>query len=157
MTTTQPSPTRVEVEMDRVRAEIARTDTKASILLAALAIVAGPLASNAGTLFHRGWPTAVATVLAVGLTGAAAWLLLDVVLPRLNGGGPNNFVHYATCDRERLIEALHVNADPHTELINLSRIADTKMRRLRTAGLLLKATAVPAVIAAGLAIGGWVR
>ncbi|MFH8410733.1 Pycsar system effector family protein [Streptomyces sp. NPDC018019] len=154
MTTAAPT-TRVEAELAVVRGEIARTDTKASILLAALAIVAGPLASNAGALFHRGWPAAVFTVLTALLAGVAAWLLLDVVLPRLNGGGPNNFVHYATCDRERLIDALHVGADPHTELINLSRIADTKMRRLRTAGLLLKAAAAPAVIAAGLAIGGW--
>lgn len=152
MTATQPTTSRVEGELAVVRAEIARTDTKASILLAALAIVAGPLASNAGTLFHRGWPTAVFTVLAVLLAGAAAWLLLDVVLPRLNGGGPNNFVHYATCDHPQLIEALHVTADPHHELITLSQIADAKMRRLSTAGLLLKLAALPAVAAAGMAI-----
>ncbi|MFH8751083.1 Pycsar system effector family protein [Streptomyces rimosus] len=146
---------RVEAELAVVRSEIARTDTKASILLAALAIIAGPLASNAGALIRSGWPTAATTVLAVLLAGAAAWLLLDVVLPRLNGSGTDNFIHYARCTRADLYTALHVTADPYTELINLSRIADTKMRRLRTAGLLLKAAALPAVIAAGLAIGGW--
>ncbi|MEU2789048.1 Pycsar system effector family protein [Streptomyces sp. NPDC007100] len=155
MTTTQSAPTRVEAELAVVRVEIARTDTKASILLAALAIVAGPLASNAPALFHRGWPTAVSTVLAVLLAGAAAWLLLDVVLPRLNGGGPTNFIHYARCARADMYTALHVTADPYTELINLSQIADAKMRRLLRAGLLLKLAAAPALIAAGLAIGGW--
>ncbi|WP_053801313.1 Pycsar system effector family protein [Streptomyces rimosus] len=146
---------RVETELGVVRSEIARTDTKASILLAALAIVAGPLASNAGTLIRHGWPTATATILAVLLAGAAAWLLLDVVLPRLNGGGPNNFIHYARCARADLYTALHVTADPYTELIALSQIADAKMRRLLRAGQLLKAAALPAVIAAGLALGGW--
>lgn len=72
MTTTLPTASRVEAELAVVRGEIARTDTKASILLAAL-----------------------------------------------------------------------------------SQIADTKMRRLRTAGLLLKLAALPAVAAAGMAIGGW--
>ncbi|WP_050515042.1 Pycsar system effector family protein [Streptomyces rimosus] len=152
MTATQPAPTRVEERIARTQGEIARTDTKASILLAALAIVAGPLASNAGTLIRSGWPTATATILAVLLAGAAAWLLLDVVLPRLNGSGTDNFIHYARCTRAELIQALHVTADPYHELITLAQIADAKMRRLRTAGLLLKLAAVPALAAAALAI-----
>lgn len=128
----------VEEEIKVVRGEIARTDTKASILLASVAIVAGPLAAVATTVLRQPWPVQALAAVAAALLGLATWLLLDVVLPRLTGRTNSNFVHYARCDRAALRAALE-SPDREGELIALSKIADAKFRCLARAGVLLKA------------------
>ncbi|MEU5476798.1 Pycsar system effector family protein [Streptomyces mirabilis] len=125
-------------EIKVVRGEIARTDTKASILLASVAIVAGPLAEQATVILRQPWPVQAFAAVAAVLLGVATWLLLDVVLPRLTGRSNNNFLHYARCDRDTLRAALG-DADQEGELIVLSGIADAKFRCLARAGVLLKA------------------
>ncbi|MFF3730965.1 Pycsar system effector family protein [Streptomyces sp. NPDC002476] len=140
ITSTQTRNDRVEQELLVVRGEISRTDTKSSILLASVAIVAGPLAEHATDLMHQPWPIAVIAVVAAVAAGVATWLLLDVVLPRLMTGGKSNFLHYASCDRdhEKLRRLLSTDADPESELVRLSQIAVAKYERLALAGKLLK-------------------
>jgi hypothetical protein len=143
---------RVEQELTVVRGEIARTDTKASILLASVAIVAGPLAEQAGTVLRQPWPVAALAGVAALLVGIATWLLLDVVLPRLTGSSNANFLHYARCSRDELRLALGPDADRHGELIVLSGITEAKFRRLALAGLLLKGAGLLFVVTAALAL-----
>ncbi|MFH8295016.1 Pycsar system effector family protein [Streptomyces sp. NPDC018059] len=143
---------RVEKELLVVRGEIGRTDTKASILLASVAFVAGSLAQHATDLLHQPWPITVLTVLAAASTGVAGWLLLDVVLPQLAGLGKSNFLHYARCDREELQRLLGAEADPESELMTLSQIAVTKYQRLARAGKLLKLSGLLFTATAALAL-----
>ncbi|MFD7661049.1 Pycsar system effector family protein [Streptomyces sp. NPDC059788] len=152
MTTTAPAAGGIETRMAEVRSDIARADTKASILLAALAIVAGPLADHVGDLVHRGWATGIPAVSTAALVGGGAWLLLDVVRPRL-AGGRAYFVHYARCSDEEL-EAALAQPELRAELRNISRICHAKMRLLTGAVLLLKAAGLVALLTAALAIGG---
>jgi hypothetical protein len=140
-----------ETELQVVRSEISRTDSKASILLAGLALIAGPLASCAGILLHAPGPVAACGIAAALFLALAAGCLLEVVLPRLHGAGDANFLHYARCTREELRTALGEHADRHGELIALSRIAQAKYRFLARAGLLLKASAVFVISAFALA------
>ncbi|MFD6534996.1 hypothetical protein [Streptomyces goshikiensis] len=160
-------------ELTVVRGEIARTDTKASILLASVAILAGPLAERADALLHQPWPIAALGVVAAVLAGAAAWLLLDVVLPRLTGstGFRSNsyfvdllfqrrqavsttatFLGYARCEDADGIRAAVETVDRYAELGALSRIAAAKFKALGTAGRLLKASGLLLAVTAGLAI-----
>lgn len=132
------TPDPVEEEIKVVRGEISRTDTKASILLASVAIVAGPLAEQATAVLRQPWPVQALVAVAAVLLGVATWLLLDVVLPRFTGRTNSNFLHYARCDREALRAALG-EADREGELIALSGIANAKFRCLAHAGVLLKA------------------
>lgn len=143
---------RVEKELAVVRGEIGRTDTKASILLASVALVAGSLFQHASELLHQPWPITVLTVLAAASTGVAGWLLLDVVLPWLNGSGRSNFLHYARCDREELGRLLGAEADLERELMTLSQIAITKYQRLARAGKLLKLSGLLFTATAALAL-----
>lgn len=153
MTTAPPTRTdRTEQELLVVRGEIGRTDTKSSILLASVAIVAGPLAEHATDLIHHSWPIATLAVLAAA-AGAATWLLLDVVLPRLNTGGRSNFLHYArSTDQAELRRLLSTDADPGSELVTLSQIAVAKYERLTRAGKLLKLSGLLFAATAALAL-----
>ncbi|PZT71545.1 Pycsar system effector family protein [Streptomyces sp. AC1-42T] len=156
MTTTtehQPRTDRIEQELLVVRGEIGRTDTKSSILLASVAIVAGPLAEHATDLIHDSWPIATLAVIAAATAGVATWLLLDVVLPRLNTAGKSNFVHYArSTDHAQLRRLLSTDADPDSELVSLSQIAVAKYKRLTRAGQLLKISGLLFAATAALAI-----
>jgi hypothetical protein len=143
---------RIEQELLVVRGEIGRTDTKSSILLASVAIVAGPLAEHATDLIHHSWPIATIAVVAAAAAGTATWLLLDVVLPRLTGGGKSNFVHYARCDHAELRRLLSTDADPDSELVTLSQIAVAKYERLTLAGKLLKLSGLLFAATAALAL-----
>ncbi|MEJ8654754.1 Pycsar system effector family protein [Streptomyces sp. MS1.AVA.3] len=142
---------RVEQELLVVRGEISRTDTKSSILLASVAIVAGPLAEHATDLIHQPWSVAALAVIAAIGAGIATWLLLDVVLPRLNGSGKSNFLHYAHCDQAELRSLLGTEADLDSELVTLSQIAVAKYKRLALAGKLLKLSGLLFAATAALA------
>ncbi|MFD5881058.1 Pycsar system effector family protein [Streptomyces yangpuensis] len=140
-------------ELTVVRGEIARTDTKASILLAAVAIVAGPLVQQGNSLMHQPWPIVVLGFIAAALAGTSTWLLLNVVLPRLLGATSANFLHYArTTGGDDLREALGSAAERQQELVALSQIAERKFRLLGQAGVLLKAAGLLFAVTAGLAL-----
>ncbi|MFJ1837890.1 Pycsar system effector family protein [Streptomyces sp. NPDC088175] len=148
----QPRTDRIEQELLVVRGEISRTDTKSSILLASVAIVAGPLAEHATDLIHHSWPIAALAVVAAAAAGVATWLLLDVVLPRLSTSGKSNFVHYARSDHAELRRLLSTDADPDSELVSLSQIAVAKYERLALAGKLLKLSGLLFAATAALAL-----
>ncbi|MEU3399357.1 Pycsar system effector family protein [Streptomyces filamentosus] len=145
-------PDYTEAELLTVRGEISRTDTKASIMLASVAIVAGPIAEKTDTLLRQQWPITALGLVAVALAGAATWLLLDVVLPRLKSSTNANFLHYAHCSGNELAEALGPNADRRGELATLSAIAEAKYQALARAGALLKAGGALLALTAALAI-----
>ncbi|MEU6054208.1 Pycsar system effector family protein [Streptomyces xanthochromogenes] len=140
-----------ESELQVVRSEIARTDSKASILLAGVALVAGPLTSSADAVLHAPKLSAACGLGAAFLVAMAALLLLDTVLPRLHGAGNANFLHYARCTPDELRIAVGEHADRHGELQALSRIAHAKYQCLARAGLALKSAAVLAAAALALA------
>jgi hypothetical protein len=144
--------TYTESELQVVRGEVSRTDTKSSILLASVAIIAGPLAERAETLLHQPWPITAVGVVAAVLAGLATWLLLNVVLPRLLGNSNANFLHYARCSPEELAEALGTKADRRGELAALSVIAEAKFRQLARAGVLLKISGLLFAATAALAV-----
>lgn len=161
-----------ETELAVVRGEISRTDTKASILLASVAILAAPLAGFSGVLLRQPWPVAAVGIAGAVLAGAAAWLLLDVVLPRLHtrtsfsgnsafdflfqtrqtAGTTATFLNYAQAADSEGVRAAVRMADRHAELGALSRIAAAKFGSLSTAGRLLKAAGLLLAVTAVLAV-----
>ncbi|MDX3165869.1 DUF5706 domain-containing protein [Streptomyces scabiei] len=147
-----PEPDFTESELVVVRGEISRTDTKSSILLASVAIVAGPLAEKVDTLLRQPWWVAVLGLVASVLAGASTWLLLDVVLPRLKGITNANFIYYARCTADELDVALGTGADRRAELAVLSVIAKAKFQCLARAGALLKLSGLLFALTAVLAI-----
>ncbi|MER5302274.1 Pycsar system effector family protein [Streptomyces lasiicapitis] len=147
-----PEPDYTEAELLTVRGEISRTDQKASILLASVAIVAGPVAERGDDLLRQPWPIAVLGLLAALLAATSTWLLLDVVLPRLVGRTNANFLHYATCSPQDMAAALGPDADRRGELAALSAIAKAKFQCLARSGLLLKASALLFTATAGLSL-----
>lgn len=133
-----------------VKAELARTDTKASLLLAFVgAALAGTWSVATGTRL----PLAALVVGGAGVLVllAAVVLLLLTVRPNLGGTAPEGFPKWALLDGEALREDLA--ADDRTgHLRVLSRIAVAKFTRLRravdlvcAAGILLAAAAVIAL------------
>ncbi|WP_333745614.1 Pycsar system effector family protein [Streptomyces sp. IBSBF 2950] len=147
-----PEPDFTESELVVVRGEISRTDTKSSILLASVAIVAGPLAEKADTLLRQPWWVAVVGLVASVLAGVSTWLLLDVVLPRMKGITNANFIYYSQCTADELDEALGTGANRRAELAVLSAIAKAKFECLGRAGVLLKVSGLLFALTAGLAI-----
>ncbi|MFJ4010954.1 hypothetical protein [Streptomyces sp. NPDC090026] len=144
---------RIEQELLVVRGEIGRTDTKPSILLASVAIVAGPLVEHATDLIHHSWPIATLAVVAAAAASAATWLLLDVVLPRLNTGGRVQLPPLArSTDHAELRRLLSTDADPDSKLVTLSQIAVAKYKRLTLAGKLLKLSGLLFAATAALAL-----
>lgn len=130
-----------------VSGEIARTDGKASLLLAFDGAILAGLASVAG---HR-LPvvTTVCGALAVLALTAAAALLLLVVRPRLGGGDRSSFPFWARLTTSEVYESLR--RDSRAACIQaLSVIAVRKFRHLRRAvDLSLAALALLVVAAAG--------
>ncbi|GAA1111739.1 Pycsar system effector family protein [Streptomyces javensis] len=155
------APDRTESEIEVVRREIGRTDTKASILLASVAIVSGPLAENAGTVLRQPWPIAALAGIAAVVAGVATWFLLDVVLPTFGAktsddpvAGNSNFLYYARCgeDRDGLARALASDIKRQGQLIDLSQIAEKKFRLLTRAGRLLKLSGLAFAAAGALSV-----
>jgi hypothetical protein len=132
-----------------VKAEIARTDTKTSLLLAFVgALLAGtwtvakdaPLSTPASVVGGHG------TVLLL----AAAALLLRSVRPNL--GGRHGFPLWATLTAEEISATLAT--DLSADIAGLSRIAVAKFSGLKRAVDLTCAGGVLLVLAALLAVGG---
>jgi len=132
-----------------VAGEIARTDGKASLLLAFDGALLAGLASVAG---HR-LPvfTTVCGAAAVLALAAAAALLLLVVRPRLGGGDRSSFPHWARLTSSEIYESL--TRDRRAARIGvLSGIAVRKYAHLRRAVDLSLATLVLLLLAAAGAL-----
>ncbi|MEV1023526.1 Pycsar system effector family protein [Streptomyces sp. NPDC050264] len=132
-----------------VKAEITRTDSKASLLLAFIGAVLAGVWSAGHDL-----PLNV-YLLAPGLTGialllGAAALLLSTVRPNLKGR--HGFPLWATLTPEQVREA--VATDLAADIAGLSRLAVTKFTALRRAIDLTRIGGVLLITAAVLALGG---
>jgi hypothetical protein len=141
--------TRVDSEAANVRSEIYSANTQASIVLATIAIAAGPFVANAKSLLHQSWPIRSLVLIGGAMASGAVWFLLNVVLPRLDASGRGSFLHWAQLDQDSLRDALEEDYQLN-ELLVLSRIATAKYRSLRRAGHLLKIALVILAIAAFL-------
>lgn len=133
-----------------VKADLARTDTKASLLLA-----------FTGAMLAGAWTVAVSVhlsraALAVGAAGvavllAAAAYLLRTVRPNL--GGRQGFPKWATLTPDEIREAATEDDRP-AHIATLSRIAVRKFSRLQRAIDLTCAAGALLVVAAVIAWGG---
>ncbi|MGW3491363.1 Pycsar system effector family protein [Streptomyces sp. NPDC001054] len=130
--------------------EIARTDAKASLLLAFTGAALAGLASIA----DKDLPavTRAAGVLTVLTLGAASVLLLLVVRPRLRGDDHASFPYWAKLDEDGIRSCM--DGDTRAARIRvLSTLAVRKYRILRRAvDLILAALALLALGAVGLAL-----
>ncbi|CAL9675096.1 hypothetical protein SUDANB176_07710 (plasmid) [Streptomyces sp. enrichment culture] len=133
-----------------VAGEIARTDSKASLLLAFTGAALAGLTSVA----DRDLPplTKVFGSMAVLAFGAAAVLLLLVVRPRLSGADRASFPYWARLDEEEIRTCM--GGDTRAARIRvLSVLAVRKYRHLRRAvdlSLAALALLVPAAVGAAL-------
>lgn len=126
---------------------IARTDSKASLLLA----FDGVLAAGAWTAGRELQPTVWLTSPAAILLAASIAVLLGTVRPRL-GDGRHGFPLWATLTAETLPDAMTADGDAG-EVVQLSRIAVRKMRLFRVAvDLTLAAGGLMAVALAAAAL-----
>ncbi|MGX1760042.1 Pycsar system effector family protein [Streptomyces lydicus] len=135
-----------------VKAELARTDTKAGLLLAFTgAMLAG--AWTVATSVHLP-PAAIAFGAAgVAVLLAAATYLLRTVRPNLGGTRPQGFPKWATLDPEEIREALSQDDRP-AHIAVLSRIAVAKFGRLRCA---IDLTCVAGVLLTVAAVLAWLE
>ncbi|MER7048945.1 Pycsar system effector family protein [Streptomyces jumonjinensis] len=147
MATTIPT---VDKNLDAARAavvaEIARTDSKASLLLA----FDGVLIAGLIGLADKSLPTPVKIfgTLAVLALGIAVVLLLLVVRPCLSGADRASFPFWATLDEDQIRARMQTDTRPASIRV-LSVIALAKFTRLRRAiDLSLTALALLALAAA---------
>ncbi|MEV5147626.1 Pycsar system effector family protein [Streptomyces sp. NPDC052727] len=132
-----------------VKAEIARTDGKTSLLLAFVgAVLAG--AWSVGHDLPLVWPARIAGGAGMAVLLAAAGLLLRSVRPNL--GGRHGFPLWATLTAQEIAET--VSRDLAADIAGLSRLAVAKFTCLRRAVDLTLAGGALLVLAALLAIGG---
>ncbi|MBI0299961.1 integral membrane plasmid transfer protein [Streptomyces sp. PRKS01-29] len=134
-----------------VKAEIARTDGKASLLLAFIgAVLAGvwTVASDA----HLPTPVYVVGGMGVLLLVTAAALLLRVVRPNMSGAVAG-FPLWARLTGDE-IRALLAEDRRGEDIANLSRIALLKFAALQRAIDVTRAAGALLVVAAGMAVGG---
>jgi hypothetical protein len=132
--TTPTTPTITDKNLDAacatVAGEIARTDGKASLLLA----FADAALAGLTTLADHDLPTATKTLgaLAVAALGTATVLLLLVVRPRLGGHDRASFPYWARLDKTEIHACM--NGDTRADRIRvLSTIAVAKFTQLRRA------------------------
>ncbi|MFJ2176457.1 Pycsar system effector family protein [Streptomyces sp. NPDC087851] len=135
-----------------VKAEIARTDSKTSLLLAFI----GALLAGVWTVakdVHL--PVAAYVVGGAGVTllVVAAARLLRAVRPNLAGAAVAGFPLWSTLTAEEIRE--HLAEDWRgQDIANLARIAVAKFVQLRRAVDLTRAAGVLLVVAAVIAVGG---
>ncbi|MEV5170887.1 Pycsar system effector family protein [Streptomyces flaveolus] len=132
-----------------VKAEIARTDGKTSLLLAFV----GAVLAGAWTVGHDlplAWPARIAGGAGMALLLAAAGLLLRSVRPNLSGR--HGFPLWATLTAQEIADT--VSRDLAADIAGLSRLAVAKFTGLRRAVDLTLAGGALLVLAALLAIGG---
>lgn len=138
-----------------VKAEIARTDTKVSLLLAFNgAALAGAWTAGRSTALTA--PAAVVGGLGIVLLLAAVGMLLRSVRPNLSGAGgsrPCGFPHWATLSAAQIRSEL--SQERYAEdIANLARIAVGKFRALKRAVDLTFTGGTLVVLAALLTLGG---
>lgn len=130
-------------------AEIARTDGKASLLLAFDGAVLAGLASVATQPLPT--PARAVGILAVAALGTAAAVLLLVVRPRLGGSDRASFPHWARLDEDAIRDCM--TGDTRAARVRvLSGIALSKFTRLRHAVDLSLAALGLLAVAASLAL-----
>ncbi|MFD5319340.1 Pycsar system effector family protein [Streptomyces sp. NPDC127098] len=139
-------------EFAEVQNQVARADTKASILLgsigATLAVVG--TAGSAVTLPLVG---AIAASTGTAVLVAACAMLLSVIRPRLRPDAPGTLAHWATLTPEQFAADLAV--DRRTEAIPaLARLAVAKYTALQRAVDLTRTGGALLAVAALIAIGG---
>jgi hypothetical protein len=136
-----------------VKAEIARTDTKASLLLA----FNGVALAGVWSLASQPWvPVAarVAAGAAVGLLVASVVLLLLVVKPRLSPTAHKvGFPHWAELTAAELTAELATDRTAE-HVVALSRIVTAKMHGLGTSVCLTLATGAPLTVGVLTTAGG---
>lgn len=135
-----------------VKAEIARTDSKTSLLLAFI----GALLAGVWTVAKDAHlPAAAYAVggMGVALLVVAAGLLLRAVRPNLSGTAVAGFPLWATLSAEE-IRARLAQDERGADIANLSRIAVAKFTRLRHAVDLTCAAGGLLILAVLLALGG---
>ncbi|GAA2314619.1 DUF5706 domain-containing protein [Streptomyces kunmingensis] len=132
-----------------VKAEITRTDSKASLLLAFIGAVLAGAWSAGHDLPHT--PCLLVPGLAgVALLIGAAGVLLSSVRPNLKGR--HGFPLWATLTPEQIRDA--VVTDLAADIAGLSRLAVTKYTALRRAVDLTRAGGLLLLVAAVLTLGG---
>ncbi|NEW76451.1 Pycsar system effector family protein [Streptomyces rhizosphaericus] len=134
-----------------VKAEIARTDSKASLLLAFIGAVLAGVWTVAGDA-HLPAPVYVAGGMGVLLLVTAAALLLRVVRPNMSGAVAG-FPLWARLTGDE-IRALLAEDRRGDDIANLSRIALLKFAALQRAIDVTRAAGALLVVAAGMAVGG---
>ncbi|MFD8517655.1 Pycsar system effector family protein [Streptomyces antimycoticus] len=134
-----------------VKAEIARTDTKASLLLAFTGAVLAGVWTVAGDV-HLPAAAYVVGGMGVVVLIAAAALLLRVVRPNLGGARPVGFPLWATLTANQLRATLAVDRREQ-DIAGLSRLAIAKFSTLRRAIDLTYAAGALLIVAAGIAVG----
>lgn len=131
--TTTPDLDRLEANLGMARAtvaaEVPRTDTKASLLLAFDgAVIAGLL-----TIEHPlHGPARLFAGAALAALGVAAALLLLVVRPHISGADRASWPHWADLDEDGIRETLTRDVRP-AQIRALSRITQRKMVGVRRA------------------------
>ncbi|MFI8258913.1 Pycsar system effector family protein [Streptomyces filamentosus] len=135
-----------------VRAEITRTDSKSSLLLA---FVGAVLAGTTSTAQDVPLTTPTCLVGGAGLVAllVAAWLLLQAVRPNIRGGARGGFVAWATLTPQQIASPTETR-DLATDVVALSRIAVAKYVLLCRAVDLVLAAGALLLIAALIILGG---
>lgn len=135
-----------------VKAEIARTDNKTSLLLAFVgALLAGTWTVAKDVPLPL--PARVVGGLGTALLLAAAALLLSSVRPNLGGARPVGFPLWATLSAEEI--TAHLAEDRRAQdIAGLARLAVAKFTALKRAVDLTRAGGALLIIAALIAVGG---
>lgn len=142
-------PDQLSAHLACVEAEIGRTDSKASLLLAFTGAAGAGLVSAAPALAHAILAAQVAAGATAIVLVLAADLLLRVVRPNLSGDDRSSFPHFAQCTDDEITEA--ATADTRAARIRvLSRLVHHKFARLQRACDLLRAALVLGLLAAAL-------
>ncbi|MEU8825898.1 Pycsar system effector family protein [Streptomyces sp. NPDC048636] len=135
-----------------VKAEISRTDNKASLLLAFIgALLAGVW--SVATSLRLPVAALVSGGVGAALLVAAAAVLLGTVRPNLGGTRPVGFPRWAGLTSEQIRAELGQDRRPE-HIAVLSRIAVAKFGRLRRAVDLTLMAGALFIVAAGIAVGG---
>ncbi|MFJ3184423.1 Pycsar system effector family protein [Streptomyces sp. NPDC086796] len=133
MTSTDRTSTNLDAGIAHAASEIARTDTKAGLLLTLDGLLVAAL-SFLGTDVH-GLALILAVAGAIALVGGVI-LALFVIRPRLSGRAiddRSSFAYFATADEAGLADAMATDRRP-ARLQALSRLVLRKMRMLALAG-----------------------
>ncbi|WP_049568244.1 Pycsar system effector family protein [Streptomyces sp. SBT349] len=135
-----------------IQAQIARTDTKASILLAAIGAGLAVLGAT-GTAVTLPLVGGIAAGLSAAALAGAAGLLLAVIRPRLLHSGPGTLLRWASCTPEEFRADI---ATDHRAQVGpaLARLAVAKYRRLQRAIDCIRAAGALLAVAALTALGG---